>query len=798
MELKLAPDNFRLLYEECGFDFSKAHGPDAQGEIKNVGLPAAIKGGRDKHPAVSVNVYTGVFNDHGGHGSGNIFQAIQKVHGLTGKDADDWIAARIGGDSSPVPIPVVRQEPAFTVAEALEWHQNLMSPEGAIARAYLCGDRLLEEETLIRYKIGLRYGHKVSDKRGRGIEGWWIVFPTKVEGDKVMCFKAFLFDPDNGCWKLLDGKKEADSKGSCLYPLKEAQRGGGVLYLCEGEIDMLTARQMGYNALTGTAGAGTWKPEWTREIAECNPEKVVIIYDPDKAGKEGREKVSAALTEAGLLVEFVDLPGDVNDTVREDPEIFRKAVESPVFTTPDDEDADRELEVVSALYYNPELLPIIKAVLPSGDAFQSAELGNAYRLLNEISDRVSFRHKAGKVVEKLEAHTPEFDYKYRIELLKQYAEKIRTESEIRRLRAALRRIDKQLTSCTSISDAKALAHQAIRESVREIGGHTVSSASAVNTVRLNLERWKRGELAEYETSGFTSINRAIGGYHRGKLIVFGADSGSGKSSFATQSAAGVAVKYARRGEEASVVIFSAEMDAYEIIQNAAAQMSCVNVRKLMDNTASERELERYNKALDELAAMNIYIDDNKNPTLDYVNAKLVEVGTVAPVKLAVFDYLELMDFQTKSSAKEEERVAGIANGIRVMAGDTGVPFLLLSQLNEEYVHSSNGPAYLPGKRGIRNSRRVFHEAYTVLLWHWPHHIYETYGIITSAGKDGAGSEYAYDISDPAKGHIIIAKHRQGGRGKLPFRFISEYTLFEDPEDKWNRPPAELNEDQYVF
>jgi hypothetical protein len=77
--------------------------------------------------------------------------------------------------------------------------------------------------------------------------------------------------------------------------------------ICEGEIDAMLLERWGFRAITTTGGAGTFKPEWVRFFAHVK--RVVILYDNDKAGREGAAKVHATMRRA----EIVTLPDGVKD-----------------------------------------------------------------------------------------------------------------------------------------------------------------------------------------------------------------------------------------------------------------------------------------------------------------------------------------------------------------------------------------------------------------------------------------------------------------------------------------------------
>ena len=85
------------------------------------------------------------------------------------------------------------------------------------------------------------------------------------------------------------------------------------ILICEGEFDRLVLEGQGFAAVTSTAGAATFRPEWAEALREIP--KVFICFDNDAAGRAGAERVSRLIPQAKLvrLPEEVDEGGDVTD-----------------------------------------------------------------------------------------------------------------------------------------------------------------------------------------------------------------------------------------------------------------------------------------------------------------------------------------------------------------------------------------------------------------------------------------------------------------------------------------------------
>ena len=90
--------------------------------------------------------------------------------------------------------------------------------------------------------------------------------------------------------------------------------------ICEGEIDAMLLDQCGFPAVSPTAGAGTWMPEWANLFSSVR--RIWILYDNDKAGMDGAKQVWSTLRRAKI----VQYPAGVKDAG----ELFDQAGTNPI------------------------------------------------------------------------------------------------------------------------------------------------------------------------------------------------------------------------------------------------------------------------------------------------------------------------------------------------------------------------------------------------------------------------------------------------------------------------------------
>lgn len=101
--------------------------------------------------------------------------------------------------------------------------------------------------------------------------------PAKMLGDPGM--KAQLY----GAQKLADLSRDGTDEERTVI-------------IAEGEWDRLMLEQHGFTAVSGTAGANTWLTEWAQLFDNLN---VVLLYDNDKPGIKGQQKVLRSLQDRG-------------------------------------------------------------------------------------------------------------------------------------------------------------------------------------------------------------------------------------------------------------------------------------------------------------------------------------------------------------------------------------------------------------------------------------------------------------------------------------------------------------------
>ena len=95
-----------------------------------------------------------------------------------------------------------------------------------------------------------------------------------------------------------------------LPELRQAARDGQVVFVVEGEKDVLGLVALGLVATCNPGGAGKWQDAYSEELRGVH---VVVITDKDDPGRRHAQQVAASLHGKAASVKVVELPGDGKD-----------------------------------------------------------------------------------------------------------------------------------------------------------------------------------------------------------------------------------------------------------------------------------------------------------------------------------------------------------------------------------------------------------------------------------------------------------------------------------------------------
>ena len=260
-------------------------------------------------------------------------------------------------------------------------------------------------------------------------------------------------------------------------------------------------------------------------------------------------------------------------------------------------------------------------------------------------------------------------------------------------------------------------------------------------------------------SGFRDLDRVLGGFQPGNLVVLAARPSLGKSALVCNFAENVAAKHGR-----PVAFFSLEMSEAELAHRFIACRARIPNDKLRRGQVAERDWPKVVRACNELEQAPLWLDDSSDLSLLELRAKARRLAAKeGGLGLVIVDYMQLMRAEDPRSNRVEQ-VGQFSRGLKILARELEVPVIGVSQL-------SRAPEQRPDKKPIlsdlRESGSIEQDADVVMF------IYRA-------------SKYDEE-ADPSEADVIVAKHRNGPTGDVPVVFLEKYPRFVDRAGGGERP-----------
>ena len=309
----------------------------------------------EKTPSFSVSPDKQIYHCFGCGKGGGVISFIMEIESLPFVDAVKLLAKRAG-----LEVPESGENEAYRKKRtrllelsrdaARFYHDYLTSPGGQRVRDYIA-QRQISPRTATRFGLGaapdqwdaltkamtakgytkmdlIDAGLAVAGKNG-GIYDKFrsrLMLPVIDVRGEVVGFTSRLLPGEEGAKYLNTPETVLFKKGRLIYALnfaKNTKRPN--LVLVEGNIDVITLHQAGFDNVVATMGTALTE-EHARILARYTKE-LVLCYDNDAAGKQSTDRVLNILKNANLTVRVLQLPNAFDaegKPIKQDPDDFVK------------------------------------------------------------------------------------------------------------------------------------------------------------------------------------------------------------------------------------------------------------------------------------------------------------------------------------------------------------------------------------------------------------------------------------------------------------------------------------------
>ncbi len=262
-------------------------------------------------------------------------------------------------------------------------------------------------------------------------------------------------------------------------------------------------------------------------------------------------------------------------------------------------------------------------------------------------------------------------------------------------------------------------------------------------------------------SGFTDLDRVLGGLQRGDLIIIAARPSLGKSTLAMNILRNAA------GQGAVCAAFSLEMGREHLALRLLCAEAEVVGHRLRVGVLTDAEQSRVMESIGALSDLPIYIDDSAVQTVPQMRSKLRRLHVERAVDLIVVDYLQLI---SGSGVRGENRVTElghITRSLKAIARDLNVPVIAISQLSRAIEQRQD---HHPMLSDLRESGSIEQDADVVSFIHRE----DRYVTKEQWEQRQTSEPYPENLVQ-----LVIAKNRHGQTPTVDLYFRGHFFRFEN-------------------
>jgi replicative DNA helicase len=327
-----------------------------------------------------------------------------------------------------------------------------------------------------------------------------------------------------------------------------------------------------------------------------------------------------------------------------------------------------------------------------------------------------------------------------------YARIVHRYGGVRRVQSAAMQIE-QLARSSTGGDLDDLRQRASSAMDRAVDVQKPRGGWVYDTFPATLE--SLSEPARSIPSPWSELDRYIGGFSPGRLVVVGARPGVGKTAWALQSA-----MHTANQPGFSAAYASLEMTEEELHFRMLSQLGRVPYDRLERRGLGDRDWDQISGVTARMSAMRVNIMDTGSVRVHDVWHYVRGLNRRQRIGVVVVDYLQLMQSPNTKQPRHEV-VADYSRQLKLMAKDQQVCVIACSQLNRASTSRRDGR---PGLSDLRETGAIEQDADAVVLLH----------------RDVDG-ERQTDME------FIIGKNRHGSTGIVKAEFIGRFQHIKQAE-----------------
>jgi replicative DNA helicase len=276
------------------------------------------------------------------------------------------------------------------------------------------------------------------------------------------------------------------------------------------------------------------------------------------------------------------------------------------------------------------------------------------------------------------------------------------------------------------------------ESIHKISARTLDNIT---------EAIARGERITGKPTGWDSLDRMLGGWNAGDLIVMAARPGMGKTALALS----LIYEFCKLGGKG--LIISLEMSAEQLAKRYFSLITDIVNWKIRNATLKEHEVIKLCESVN-ASQVEFFVDQEPNASIQQLKSKAKIHKAKHGLDLLVVDYIQLMK---GSKQNREQEIAEISRGLKLLAKELNITVIVLAQLSRKPEDRADKRPMLSD---IRESGSIEQDADVVMFPFRP-------------------AKYEAVQPEVEEAELIISKNRHGECGVIDTIYIGNRTMYKE-------------------
>ncbi len=322
------------------------------------------------------------------------------------------------------------------------------------------------------------------------------------------------------------------------------------------------------------------------------------------------------------------------------------------------------------------------------------------------------------------------------------------------------------------------------------GGFRSFTDVLTSAIEIAEAAYKREGKMTGTATGFSDLDRLLGGLQRSDLVILAGRPSMGKTSLATNIAYHAADSCKKeiddQGQQkvidgAVVGFFSLEMSAEQLATRILSEASGVGSHRIRQGDLSNADFQKVVEANQRLAQIPFFIDDTPALSVAQLRTRARRLKRQHALGLVVVDYLQLLRPTTsRASDNRVQEISNITRGLKALAKELDLPVLALSQLSRAVEQREDKRPLLSD---LRESGSIEQDADVVAFIYRPEY-YQSRLEPEEKGTENYEKWQAKMAEVHNLAEVIIGKQRHGPTGTVKLVFEGELTRFTDyiPDD----------------